>query len=579
MDTADSLRLELANPFLDPARLAAIAASAPHLGAAIARHPAVYPDLLDWLAAHGDDEAQAAVAAVRTTTEPGVNPLPPVPVAAASSGDANSATPNAYPASSTPVNPFGASPATRPGTAKAPRAPGKLSLPVVIALGVTAVLVMGGGVAAAVLLPRLIPAASPEAAAERLLTSVASLDYVSLGSSIAPSEASLFLEPLEELRSIDTTSDDETAQSAGDAVARLQRAVSVDMQDLVFDTEEITKGVELVTLTDGVITIDGDPSEIAAALVDLSAVQLRVQYESWGYSDSEIVDLLDEERDRIEDSLDLPFELDIEQVIEDSYFSTSPFSVVTVDEGGWYVSPLLSTAHLYAVGYSYDGSEIRLGDEIPDPVVSRTPEEAIQATFDAITDTTSGRDYLLEVAATLPLAERRLVAIYGPSIPLLHDSNPWAQLEENGGYFLTANAEFSDAVQSGSTAQVRSWEAEIDWAWSGSNVTIVVDDHCADYSSYLEYYDSYWEEWDYSSDSGSVCLDDVGRTGGFDLADLGIDQPSLMAVQQGGGWQFSALTTVSSLFTDATRALAQMSRDGDLSDIFALPHSNSEARS
>ena len=65
-----ALHAEASNPSTDPARLAAIAAEEPALGAVIAANPAAYEGLLDWLAQYGDPAAQHAVAVRRGTAAP-----------------------------------------------------------------------------------------------------------------------------------------------------------------------------------------------------------------------------------------------------------------------------------------------------------------------------------------------------------------------------------------------------------------------------------------------------------------------------------------------------------------------------
>ncbi|MDR3360029.1 MAG: hypothetical protein LBO20_05175, partial [Bifidobacteriaceae bacterium] len=55
-------RQQLLNPGLDPADLAVIAGAFPVLAPQVAAHPALYPDLRDWLAALGRPDVDAALA-------------------------------------------------------------------------------------------------------------------------------------------------------------------------------------------------------------------------------------------------------------------------------------------------------------------------------------------------------------------------------------------------------------------------------------------------------------------------------------------------------------------------------------
>src|SRR5690606_15170001 len=86
-----------------------------------------------------------------------------------------------------------------------------------------------------------------------------------------------------------------------------------------------------------------------------------------------------------------------------------------------------------------------------------------------------------------------------------------------------------------------------------------IDAQCVGWESTRRYYDSYWDEWDTSRDSAEGCLDDLP----IDLDELGLGDPSLVAVQEGGGWLFSPLATIGEWSAIATENLVRLSKEGD----------------
>jgi hypothetical protein len=80
---------EVADLTTEPLRLMEIAYDHADLRIAVARHPAAYPDLLDWLWTFGGPEVMAAVEARRAASPPALAPSdPPAPAAAPALVDA-----------------------------------------------------------------------------------------------------------------------------------------------------------------------------------------------------------------------------------------------------------------------------------------------------------------------------------------------------------------------------------------------------------------------------------------------------------------------------------------------------------
>ncbi|WP_168200368.1 hypothetical protein [Protaetiibacter larvae] len=555
MNDHDALRIELQNPTTAPARLSEIAAAAPELGAEVAAHPAVYPGLLDWLAQYGDERARAAVTAIRAGGAPAPAVAAPIvpPVA-----PSTPATPVAYPASLGEVPAAGASPfgvpsadAAAPGAAR----PKKSRVPLIVSLSVVGALVVGGGVTAAIFLPRLLPATSPEGAAQKLLSSSLSLDPLGIAGSLAPSEIASLQGAVQKLGEIQT--DDTDSATARQNIERIKNAVTVTTDDLEFTSDELAEGVQRVTVNDGTLTIDGDEKELADAIIDLSRQANKEQFESYGYSEDEIDDILEQSRQSLEDSLDLPYTVDFGELDEET---PGIVSVVTVQEGpGWYVSPLLTAADFaYQASWRWSDDPPALGDTIPAAVTSPDAASAAEKTVRAALDTEAGDDYWEQLAATLPLAERRVIALYGPAF--LPDS-PWSYWSDEGGVLSIDSAAFANADAGHTTID----DVSVSWSapYGDSEGELHLSGTCADWTVSSTYWDYYWEEYEYSTDDGSNCLADLP----IDLEELELDNPTLTAVQSDGGWQFSVLATVGEWSATAANHLVELSREGKLDSL------------
>lgn len=543
---------EAQDPATPAARLAEIAAADPALGAEVAVHPNTYPELLDWIAQYGDDRARAAVAArrqpVADAAPPAVPIVAPVDPFAAPTAPHTAARIDPFGApAAAPASPFG----TAPSPAGAPAASGAKKRPktgVIIAAAVVGALVVGGGITAAVVLPRVLPSASPEGAVDKLLNGAIGLDPLSLAGSLAPSEISALTSSLEKLQGIEIDDDDEL--SAHDSIERLRAALTVTLDELEYETDDIADGVERVSIVDGTIEIDGDEDEVIDAYLDLA----RLQYALSDMSERDIERQLDYTREGLEDSIDLPFEIDFRDYERDMGY---PFSLVAVNEGtGWYVSPLLSYADVfYLSAERTDYLDVgRLGTRIPEPIVAEDAAHAVENTMLAALDTSAGKSYWEDLAATLPLAERRLVAIYGPAF----GGNPWDRLTDDGGSIEVDSSDF--VVVDGAHAVPDDVAVTWDYPRGDAYGEIYVDAQCAEWESTRRYYDSYWDEWDTSRDDGEACLDELP----IDLDELGLAEPSLVATQEGGGWLFSPIATIGEWSAIATENLVRLSKEGDL---------------
>lgn len=554
---------EVNDPATTPERLAELASSHPHYGPHIAAHPNAYPELRAWIAAY------AAPAP----------PLPPAPSAGAAAdpfgASAAPADPFAVPAAgaagvSAPSASTSTPPPSQRSSPTAPRSRKKLVIG--IAVGAVALLLVGGGVGGWWLLSRLGGASSPEAAAEKLLSGAQSFDMLTLYGSLAPSEVGALKSTFQAVA--DAKPAEEGYSSTQDALNALKGAVTITTDDLQFETEELADGVVRVAWTDGSITVDGDADEIATIAYDAGVgAALRSSYESWGYSSSEIDESLENARRGFADSLDLPYVIDAEEVGDDI---GRELSVVTVDEGtGWYVSPVLSAADAVYLGYEGMGYDLaRLGDEVVTATPFATPEDAAAGLADAVI-----AGDVDEIAAALPLSERRLMSIYGEWLVDPYGMSGGAAWAGDSNLSTTA-AEFS-AVVTGDRARITVEEFGTEYAsydsWSGLEILdrFSVEGQCYDYVDQWSYDDGYWDEgyyswqdewvenWVLEENTSGSCLNDVPV-----LERLGVEEMAIIAVQEGGGWLVSPIATIADIGAIAAPLLVEYYEDDRLEELY-----------
>lgn len=562
MSDQHSPQTELRDPATPAQRLAEIAATNPELGADIARHPNVYDGLLDWLAQYGDEGARVAVAQRRGSAAAAAGipaGTPAAPQGTPAAPQARPAAPQGYPAApeGAPVIPQGAQAAGFAGAASAvagqPAAPKKKSkkglTTALIAGGL--VVVLGGGGAVWAVNSILGGEKSPEAAADKLFEGALKLDPIALYTAMSPTEVKPLEEALKQLEDMPTSSE-EDAKSIQETLNSVLDAIEITTDGLEYRTDELMDGVSRVSLVDGTLEIDADTDELGDALREFMEVSMRVSLEQSGYySDDEIDELLEESLDRQIDFMldglesELPYEVDFSEmwdsqladkerddISEDDLLIGQgyPLSVITVDEGGWYTSPLLTGVDLAAGqamiqgGYSY-------GDSLIDAEKFGSPEDAAHGFADGLEAFVSNGDYEA-FAAALPLAERRAVSLYGPAL---------ADLGANEDASLS---DFDVEVEkSGGLTGLRISNLEF---LRGDTVTGTYSHPCFE--------DQY---------SGEQCIDDVPA-----LKLLGLDEALPIAIQEDGGWFVSPTATVGNVLAIATKNLAQLIEDDELDKLF-----------
>ncbi|HCJ48662.1 MAG TPA: hypothetical protein DHW40_04915 [Microbacterium sp.] len=519
-DPAFSPLAEVQDPQTSAERLAQLATDHPGLRPWIASHPNSYPALREWI----DATARAAATPPVTVTEP--------------------------------TDPFEGS--SRTSTQK----PRRRGLIIGLAVGLVAVLVIAGGGAWWFFASRLGGASSPEAAAAKLISGASQFDPLSLYGSLAPSEVSLLRGPLERVSNASGGSGDVATPDTQEILASLRSELTVATRDLEFESEELADGVARVTWTSGQITIDGEEEAVADAFLDAYEPFLRSSFES-AYDEDYIDSAVADARESIASGLEFPHTIDARD-------SDTPIAVVTVDEGGWFVSPMLSYADAaYMASGSAGGSpDNRLGDEIVEAKIFDTPEEA---SFELIDAALSGD--VEELAAALPLAERRLLSIYG------------GQIAQSAGYGtnwptgldLTV-AEFSSVID-GDTARVD--VDEMAWSMTSYDYSLETDltdsyslsGTCMEWVNRYSWDDGWWSSGWYGSDEwienyvvkedqGDACLGDQPV-----LGNLGLDEAAVIAVKENGGWLVSPTATLAEVTALATDRFLEYYQEGRLEDL------------
>lgn len=512
---------EVFDPTTMPARLAEIAAARPDLATLIARHPNAYPELIAWA-----QQVQAA-----QTSAPNV---------AAAEPDA--VEPDAGPESTV------APAAARSSWRRILRTKG-----VVIGASVAVgALVLGGGAFAAV---KIITsgASSPEAAAQRLIDGTLGGDLLALAGTFAPSE-SKYLSPLIEKSSRLQSPGDEQADYVR-MVSQLKDSATITTEGFEYETEELAHGVQRVSLVDGKITIDGDPAKIADALAALAYSSPQAVADNRGELDAKGVQ---EQTDRLAEQIadQLPIIWDIGEFTKDldvNYHDRdhqTPLSVVVVDEGGWYVSPLMSFAELYysqvlepASRYSDRRLPVERGDEILEGKSAKSPEAALSAVAEGIGDAYATGD-VEALAAALPLPERRLVSIYGPA--MFSDSAYWSsQGQERRLEFPRLDVKAQE-VDGGVQLTAKKIDAEY-FALREASGSVQFTKDCV------------LPEW-----SSRFCLSDqpvLGR--------LGLTSFHVIATQEDGGWVINPLATLADQGRTMLDNYADYLKDDELDKLFA----------
>ncbi|MDR1118626.1 MAG: hypothetical protein LBL01_04955 [Bifidobacteriaceae bacterium] len=324
-----------------------------------------------------------------------------------------------------------------PGGPAAPPAPKKKRRGLLIGAVTAAALVVGaGGVYAVTSLRGVGGASSPEQAVEKIIKDAASMDLVRTASHVAPSERAAvesWVEPLKGWLD-DAAARDESSVKAFEAASQ---ALKIEVKDLEFTSEPLALDIQRTAVTGGSISVDADSDQLTDAVMDLMESNGSLSSLTGGsplgrvYTRSEVKEQIDKE---------LPFTKEIKPL--DDLF------LVTVKEDGKWFTSLTMTAAQYAFedsGYS----NAALGSPLPEEEMmgADKAQDAIGQLVKAI-DATSQSGDLRDLARAMPVAESRLLAVYGPAV-----AEPEA-VRETFSLFKVTDAKTSEFKTFGSSALV-----------------------------------------------------------------------------------------------------------------------------
>jgi hypothetical protein len=177
-----------------------------------------------------------------------------------------------------------------------------------------------------------------------------------------------------------------------------------------------------------------------------------------------------------------------------------------------------------------------------DVVKPKDPVDAAKQ-FAAAVEKVPGGD-LSALAAALPLAERRFVAVYGQAF--MDEANK--QDPQGGGTLAMTSTDFQVVNQNGDSAEVAPTNLAFDVTDSaGTASSISTDGQCITVKD--------------QSGSNHACTSDFPL-----LGSLGLDQLRLTTVKEDGGWYVSIFGTVGTWSATVETKFAQLSKDGKLQD-------------
>jgi hypothetical protein len=298
------------------------------------------------------------------------------------------------------VPPGGAGPG-----AGAPQPPRRRRRGMIIAAACVFALLVGGGATFAVVKMRdtFGGAATPEAAATKFVEAAASIDVVELFGSLAPSERNVFAQVTEAWQQ----NSDKGGKELKDLYNKVKEGWQAKVENLTLDSQDLVDGVNRVAITGGTITIKADSAQIAEAAMDLMDQMSEASSllgESPDYNQGEIEDMIDQ---------GLAEPLDLAELTGPD--GDAGFVVVVQEDGKWFTS-LSMTAAQY--GWESSGNDnADLSNPIPSDQMAQysSPEAAATGFFEALDEFMSTPDPAT-LAKSLPPAESRLVAVYGPAL-------------------------------------------------------------------------------------------------------------------------------------------------------------------
>lgn len=534
----DQIQQQAADPRTPGETLARIAYERPDLRATIAANPAAYPELLTWLGAFNDPQVNAAIAARTSAPAAGAAPVQP---GGGQGWGSNAQQPAAQAWSAPQPQPGAAAWQGQPGAFAGAGEPGVVSYDsgvperrsrrgLVVGGAVAAgVLVLGGGAWAAktLIFDKIGGSESPEAAVTKLVESATEKDILSMYGSLSPAEVSHLKAQYDTF--VANAEGNDEYQSALDSYQAILDAVTLDVTGLEVRSESIAEGVSKVYLDAGTFSLDGDTDKIATEVADLFHEFSSSAFSSM--SGSLPLDIPDKEEMKAEVKEELDQSLPAKGDVADLE-GQKAYVVAVEEEGAWYVSPYLTVAE-----YALESSGGTRGTLPAASAVKGfdSPAAAASGLVDATLAYVKGGNPQ-DLAVALPLAERRLAALYLPK----HDGTDVAGLTiENG---------FSERSKDGSVAKVVFDGFKLTYTDQGQSANVTLNPTCVilDVTG---------------TGKGEVCVDKAPL-----LKEMGMQDASLIALSEGGSWFLSPVSSLIDASTAMGNAMIKLQKEGKLDD-------------
>lgn len=563
--------------------LAQIAYERADLRAAVAANPSAYPELLTWLETFSDPAVNAAIAA--RSAAPTAPPAAPVEPGRTNEPFGQQGEPHAqqsqpYGQQNDPYGqqnqPYGqqagfAQPAGGPEVAYAQQVQGyagqgasasgqpgqapinygypqqgsgyplsgeqapkrrKKGLLIGGIIGAVAVLGVGGAIAADQLIfSKIKPAASPEDATTKMIEALADKDLLSIYGSLSPAE---FQHLKVQFDSFNDAAADTDYDEWMDSYGKIIDEFDVSLDGLELRVETIEDGLAKVFITDGKLTVDGDSDEIARLATEMAEDFLSSPL----LADLPTTDIdPDEMRAEAKEQLDAELPLTVTASDLTSQDGSEGFVMAVEEDGGWYVSPYLTIAeYIYLESGSTSRGSLPKADVIKE---FDSPEAAAKGLTDA-TLAFAKTGNLDEIVGALPLAERRILALYGESEfeglgdeldALTVTSQEFGVRSEDDGQAKVTFKDFSFAIADGYQT--------VDIAFQGTCVGL----SAAPMSPV------------------NLCVDEIPFVKEFGLQDL-----SIVALEEDGSWFVSPTATVLDAWSVLGANSLELYQDGRFED-------------
>lgn len=414
-----------------------------------------------------------------------------------------------------------------PGMQPAPWAPGeqtqhKRRNPWKLAVAIVLPLLLVGGLIWGGFAPfgKQAGAQSPEAAVENFVRSSVSFNLADLASNMAPSEAAFLTEPFMKLTA--APSDSPRGVTVASALATMQSAVDIEVEELKVTPVETDADAVLVNIETARVRVDGDEAQLRQGVSDLVYAITYDMNLMTGQPQARAHTSAEQAAESAMNSVtaQLP---DVQELTDQGFTS-----VVAVREaGGWYVSPILSLVPRVTGMAAGSGIEVTT----PEGQVADSPEAAGMEFAEAVATAATAFDYA-HLGKVITAPERLLIAFLFETGQLNGRNGNSTEYSASGSF---------DLEERDGLTILHPNNLEL----SGGYSTITFDRDCAT-----------------GGYSQKVCISDNPTLRALNLHTIG-----LVAVEENGGWVVSPYQTAALALNTAVDAYLKLREEGRLNEL------------